>query len=66
MGKEQSKWVSIGILRACFNRLKKLIVHTGDPSVSEYVRKAIDMKERYDRAHLEEDQIKDEETKFDP
>jgi len=64
MLKQKSKWVSIGILRACFNRLKKLIVYTGDPSVSEYVRKAIDMKERYDRALLEEEQIKDEETRF--
>jgi hypothetical protein len=59
MPKEKNKWVSIGILRVTFDRLKKLIVKTGDPSVSEYVRRAIDMREQYDISKLE-DEVKDE------
>lgn len=52
--KQKPRWVSIGILREQFDRLKELIIEVGCPSVSEYVRQAISEKEKYDRELLEE------------
>lgn len=53
MSKEKIRWRSIGIPAKLFERLRNLIVLTGTPSVSEYVREAIAFKMRYDEERLE-------------
>ncbi len=55
------EWKSIAIPKRMYDNIKKVIVYTGHPSVSEYVRAKVDLHLRPDlwkaeefKEHLEE------------
>ena len=51
------EWQSIDIPKPLFQTVRKLIVHTGDPSVAEYVRVATRDRVREDQTKLETDKF---------
>lgn len=55
MRTHKQEWKTIGIPKKMYQRIENIIVDLGVPSVSEYVRAAVEMREKYDREVLEKD-----------
>lgn len=52
MRQQKTTWKSVGIPDVLFKRIEDLIAELGTPSVAEYVRVAILMREKFDREML--------------
>ena len=52
-------WKTIGIPEALFEKIRKIIEKTGDPSIAEYVRVATLMRMRSDEVDLWEGDFAD-------
>jgi len=63
MSKQKQKWHCLGLPHALFSRIKAVLPYTGNQSLSEYARFAIQERLKYDEAHAEEAKILEEEIK---